>query len=224
MLRLLSSKAQTCKDFWKPYKPCHVGIHYTALAEYSQMSSPICQGFSHFLGFLHHFALGKSATSSIVVNAKKCTSLTRWPFKRWLRLGKGAFQIFMIQYNIGISLMVQYLNDIFNDTFCLLGTLTRTMLRLNFCEKRKDAKIFEKHRNPVMLVLIRQLSLSTLRWVPMCLDFSHFKVFFSSLWIGQTRHPQPKHYDMLHLAQSTSEIPLIDIELPLYGDVQLAVN
>ena len=27
MLRLLSSKAQWHKDFWKQYKPCHVGIH-----------------------------------------------------------------------------------------------------------------------------------------------------------------------------------------------------
>ena len=27
MLRLLMSKAQGCKDFWKPSKPCHIGIH-----------------------------------------------------------------------------------------------------------------------------------------------------------------------------------------------------
>ena len=39
MLRLLSSKAQGCKDFWKPSKPCFVGIHWIALAEYSQMST-----------------------------------------------------------------------------------------------------------------------------------------------------------------------------------------
>ena len=29
---------------------------------------PICQGFSHFSGFLHHFVLAKVATSSIRVN------------------------------------------------------------------------------------------------------------------------------------------------------------
>ena len=28
MLRLLASKAQGCKDFWKPSKPWHVGIHW----------------------------------------------------------------------------------------------------------------------------------------------------------------------------------------------------
>ena len=35
MLRLLSSKAQGRKDFWKSPKPCHVGIHRIALAENS---------------------------------------------------------------------------------------------------------------------------------------------------------------------------------------------
>ena len=34
MLRLLSSEAQGRKDFWKPSKPSHVGIHWIALAEY----------------------------------------------------------------------------------------------------------------------------------------------------------------------------------------------
>ena len=37
--RLISSKAQERKDFWKASKPCHVGIHWIALVEYSQMSS-----------------------------------------------------------------------------------------------------------------------------------------------------------------------------------------
>ena len=34
MLRLLKSKAQGHKDFRKTSKPCHVGIHHIALAEY----------------------------------------------------------------------------------------------------------------------------------------------------------------------------------------------
>ena len=38
MLRLLSLKAHGCEDTWKPFEPCHVGIHWIALAEYSQMS------------------------------------------------------------------------------------------------------------------------------------------------------------------------------------------
>ena len=46
-----------------------------------------------------------------------------------------------------------------------------------FCPKHKDAKIFEKHLNPVMLVLIRKPSLSTLGWVPICQGFSHFSAF-----------------------------------------------
>ena len=36
---------------------------------------PVCQGFSHFLVFLHHFALAKLATSSIGVNAHVPTRL-----------------------------------------------------------------------------------------------------------------------------------------------------
>ena len=47
MLRLLSSKAQGCKDFWKTSKPCQVGIHWKALAEYSQMSTHL-PGFQSF--------------------------------------------------------------------------------------------------------------------------------------------------------------------------------
>ena len=38
MLRLLSSKAQGHEDNWKPSKPCHVGIHLKALAEYVKHS------------------------------------------------------------------------------------------------------------------------------------------------------------------------------------------
>ena len=39
MLRLLLSKGKGCRDFLKPSKPCHVGIHWIALAENSQMST-----------------------------------------------------------------------------------------------------------------------------------------------------------------------------------------
>ena len=46
MLRLLSSKAQGPKDFWKPFKPCHVGIEWIALSIFRWV--PMCQGFSHF--------------------------------------------------------------------------------------------------------------------------------------------------------------------------------
>ena len=38
-----------------------------ALAKYSRMSTHMCQGFSHFSGFLHHFVLAKLTTSSIRV-------------------------------------------------------------------------------------------------------------------------------------------------------------
>ena len=37
----LSSKIQGCTDFWKPFEPCHVGIHWIGLAVYSQMSTHV---------------------------------------------------------------------------------------------------------------------------------------------------------------------------------------
>ena len=52
MLRLRSSNAKECKTFWKTFKPCHVGIHWKALAEYSQMSTHV-PGFQSFFMFLH---------------------------------------------------------------------------------------------------------------------------------------------------------------------------
>ena len=62
MLRLLSSKAQAHKDCFKPSKPCHIGIHFIAITEYSQITHvPV---FQSFFRFLHHFVLTKLATSS----------------------------------------------------------------------------------------------------------------------------------------------------------------
>ena len=49
----------------------------------------------------------------------------------------------------------------------------------------KDAKIFENHLNSVMLLLIGKLSLSTLRWVPVCQDFSHFSGFLHQYVLAQ---------------------------------------
>ena len=66
MLRLLSSKPQGCKDFWKSSKPCHVGIHLKALAEYFQMSIHL-PGFQSFSRFLRNFVFVKLVTSSIRV-------------------------------------------------------------------------------------------------------------------------------------------------------------
>ena len=64
MLRLLSSKAQDLKNFfYKSSKSCHVGIHWKALSECSQMSTHL-PGFRSFFRFWHHFVMAKLATSS----------------------------------------------------------------------------------------------------------------------------------------------------------------
>ena len=61
MLRLLSSKTPGHKDFQKTSKPCHIGVHWIALIEHSQMST-------HMQGFQSHvFALAKLTTTSIRV-------------------------------------------------------------------------------------------------------------------------------------------------------------
>ena len=60
MQRLLSSKAQGCKDFWKASKPCHVGIHWMALTEYSQMSTHL-PGLWSFFRFFAPFCIGLSS-------------------------------------------------------------------------------------------------------------------------------------------------------------------
>ena len=54
---------QGWKDFWKQYKPCHVGIHRIAFAEYSQMSTYVPGFQSIFRVFLHPFVLAKLAIS-----------------------------------------------------------------------------------------------------------------------------------------------------------------
>ena len=56
MLRILLSKGQECKYFWKSSKPYHIGIHWIALAEYSQMSTHL-PGFQSFFRFFASFLL-----------------------------------------------------------------------------------------------------------------------------------------------------------------------
>ena len=58
MLRLHLSKAQGQKDFWKTSKPCHVGIHWIALTEHSQMSTHV-PGFQSFSGFFASLSNGQ---------------------------------------------------------------------------------------------------------------------------------------------------------------------
>ena len=50
LLRLFSSKAQRCKDFWKLSEPCHVGIQWISLTEHSQMITDVA-GFQWFFWF-----------------------------------------------------------------------------------------------------------------------------------------------------------------------------
>ena len=70
MLRLLSSIAKGRKDIWKPSKPCHVGVHWIALVEFSQMSTHVPGSQT----FFRYFALAKLTTSSIGVETVQLTS------------------------------------------------------------------------------------------------------------------------------------------------------
>ena len=57
MLRLLLSKTQEYKDFWKPSKPCHVGIHWIVFSEYSQMGTHVTR-FQWCFKFFSPFCIG----------------------------------------------------------------------------------------------------------------------------------------------------------------------
>ena len=59
MLTLFSSKAKGGKDFWEPSKPCHVGIHWKALAEPSQKSTHLL-GFQSFFLFFASFCVNQN--------------------------------------------------------------------------------------------------------------------------------------------------------------------
>ena len=67
MLRVLLPKAQGCKYFWKTSKPCHVGIHWIAIAECTHRWVLMWQEFSHFQVFCIIVYFAKSATTSIRV-------------------------------------------------------------------------------------------------------------------------------------------------------------
>ena len=53
--------------FWNPSKPCHVGIHWIAVTEYSQMSTHVPGFQSFFRYFASLCVLANSAPSSIRV-------------------------------------------------------------------------------------------------------------------------------------------------------------
>ena len=69
MLRLLSSKAQGCKDYRRPSKPCHIGIHWIALAEHSD--EYLCARVSIIFSDFCKIILAKLASSSIRVNRRE---------------------------------------------------------------------------------------------------------------------------------------------------------
>ena len=92
MLELLSSNAKGPKDFWKPSKPFML-VFIGKLSPSTLRWVPMCQGFTHFSGLLHHFILAKLATSSIKVKPLCCrwliwsiqnsvTKAKKWP-KPW---------------------------------------------------------------------------------------------------------------------------------------------
>ena len=96
------SKAQGWKDFLKPTKPCHVGIHWIALTEYSHMSTHV-PGFQSFYRFLHHFVLAKLVTSSMMVS----TPSWGYPYcyVPWLQGAVGAASLSVAQYIPSVQLI-----------------------------------------------------------------------------------------------------------------------
>ena len=58
LLRVHSPNAQKRKNLWKTSKPCHVGTHWKALAEYFHMSTHL-PGFRWFFRFFALFCFGR---------------------------------------------------------------------------------------------------------------------------------------------------------------------
>ena len=86
--------------------------------------------------------------------------------------------------------------------------LTLPMLTLYIRPMHKNAKIFENHLNPVMLVFIWKLSLSTLRWVPICQGFGDFSGFLH-------------HFVLMELVTSSTRVNYCCITTPLWVWIQL---
>ena len=82
-----------CGKVTSEFYDCHVGIHWIALAEHSQMSTHV-PGFQSFLflAFLHHFVLAKLANSSIRVKGgcvlRKPCEIPSFSFKGNMMISK----------------------------------------------------------------------------------------------------------------------------------------
>ena len=89
---------------------------------------------------------------------------------------------YSLAFNWQTSLWGKYMNVLSVDICIYIIPCeipSKPIQRLGYvCPKQKDAKIFEKHLNPVTLVFIGYLTLSTLRWVPICTGFSVIFEFF----------------------------------------------
>ena len=70
------------KDFWKPSKPCHVGIHGIALAECSQMSTHLPGFQSIFRGFAL-FCIGQITSSVRFKCGSHCIVHSLAPVRLW---------------------------------------------------------------------------------------------------------------------------------------------
>ena len=84
-----------------------------------------------------------------------------------------------------------------------------------FHPKHKNPKIFENHLNPVVLVFIGKLSLSTLRKVPICQGFSHFSGFLHHFVLAKVTTSSTRVNDLTTSSQSSYKSKLGKIIL--YG-------
>ena len=83
ILRLLSSEGHGLKVFWKSSKPCHVGIHWIALAEFSQMSTHVPR-FQSFSRFLHLVGTTTCCTTALLIKRQKREPAAARILKHWL--------------------------------------------------------------------------------------------------------------------------------------------
>ena len=69
------------------------------------------------------------------------------------------------------------INTVLFKTFLRYYIINPSNAKATYVQSTMTQRFLKNHLNPVMLVFIRKLSLSTLRWIPMCQGFSHFSGF-----------------------------------------------
>ena len=152
MLRLLLSKAQGRKDFWKPFKPCHVDIHISSWVLSDEYP---CTTVSTFIRFFASLCIGQSshqqhkglntgkAYSAVPHYENNCNYLTHhWLVGEELRLCAQSRPLLIVFTNVWWGSLVTEYNGIYKQKsqfkgspIWLFNSSRSTNLRISYHER-----------------------------------------------------------------------------------------